>query len=145
IPGSPDWVAIGDDAVWISNIGDNNITRIDPATNKVVTVIAVGKAPCSGLGLGFGSVRVPCCGDARVDDVTTNKVVASIAASVANSEGGMAVGPNGVWLRPTSKELSSISIRRGIALSGASRSNPAPSRRPVEREPSGLPARKRIS
>jgi DNA-binding beta-propeller fold protein YncE len=100
VPGSPDWIAIGDDAIWISNIAKNNISRINPAMNKVVTNIAVGKAPCSGLGLGFGSVWVPCCGDARVDriDVTTSKVVASIVTSVANSEGGIAVGPSGVWL-----------------------------------------------
>ena len=36
IPGSPDWVGIGNGAVWISNIDKNNISRIDPTKNKVV-------------------------------------------------------------------------------------------------------------
>jgi virginiamycin B lyase len=100
IPGSPDWVAIGDDAVWISNIAKDNISRIDPKTNKVVANVPVGRAPCSGLGLGFGSVWVPCCGSSRVDrvDVTTNQVVASIATKIADSEGGIAVGESGIWM-----------------------------------------------
>ena len=33
IPGSPDWVAIGD-SVWISNNPKNNISRLDPKTNQ---------------------------------------------------------------------------------------------------------------
>ena len=76
IPGSPDWVAIGSNAVWISNIANDNVSRIDPKTNKVVANVPVGSAPCSGLGIGFGSVWVPCCGSSRVDriDVTTNQV-----------------------------------------------------------------------
>jgi virginiamycin B lyase len=100
IPGSPDWVGIGNGAVWISNIEMNNISRIDPAKNTVVTDIAVGEAPCSGLGVGFGSVWVPCCGSARVDrvDVATNRVVASIATTIADSEGAIAVGASGVWM-----------------------------------------------
>ncbi len=33
IPGSPDWVAIGD-SVWISNNPKNNISQLDPKTNQ---------------------------------------------------------------------------------------------------------------
>jgi len=100
IPGSPDWVAIDRDAVWISNLPKNNVARIDPAQNKVVATVGVGRAPCSGLGVGFGSVWVPCCGDCRIDrvDVTTNKVVASIATTLADSEGAIGVGASGVWM-----------------------------------------------
>ena len=100
IPGSPDWVGIGNGAVWISNIDKNNISRIDPTKNKVVANITVGKAPCSGLGIGFGSIWVPCCGSARVDrvDATTNHVVASIATTIADSEGAIGVGDSGVWM-----------------------------------------------
>ena len=42
IPGSPDWVAIGD-SVWISNNPKNNISRLDPKTNQVGAVITVAK------------------------------------------------------------------------------------------------------
>src|SRR5712671_3710521 len=100
IPGSPDWVGIGKDAVWISNAGNDTVARIDPGIDKVVATVAVGGSPCSGLGIGFGSVWVPCCGDARLDrvDAKTNEVTASIATTVADSEGGIAVDASGVWM-----------------------------------------------
>ncbi len=79
IPGSPDWVGIGADAVWISNAGADSLARIDPATNAVVTV-PVGRHPCSGLAVGFGAVWAPSCGDKRIDRVSeqTNSIVAKI-------------------------------------------------------------------
>src|SRR5262245_46205510 len=100
IRGSPDWVGIAPDAVWISNQAKNSISRIDPASNKVVATVKVGRAPCSGLAVGFGAVWVPSRGDARVDrvDAATNKVVAQIATPVGDSEGGIAAGEGGVWM-----------------------------------------------
>ena len=43
VPGSPDWVGIGD-SVWISNNPKNNISQLDSATNKVGTVITVASS-----------------------------------------------------------------------------------------------------
>ena len=65
IPGSPDWVAIGD-SVWISNNPKNNISQLDAKTNQVGAVITVAKTPCSGLAIAFGSVWVPICSDGSV-------------------------------------------------------------------------------
>jgi YVTN family beta-propeller protein len=62
VPGTPDWLAI-DEAAWVSNEPRDSVTRMDPATNKVVATITVGKKPCSGLAAGFGSLWVPNCGD----------------------------------------------------------------------------------
>jgi YVTN family beta-propeller protein len=56
--------------VWVSNGPKHTVGRLDPKTNTVMAHIAVGKEPCSGLAVGFGSLWVPCCGDAslvRVD------------------------------------------------------------------------------
>jgi virginiamycin B lyase len=99
IPGSPDWVAIGDQ-VWISNNPKSNISLLDPKTNQVGAVISVAKTPCSGLALGFGSVWVPICSDHSVQrvDLKTRKVVASIPSGVANTEGGIATGAGSVWM-----------------------------------------------
>ena len=36
VPGSPDWVGIGPEAVWISNAGTDSLTRIDPAKDRIV-------------------------------------------------------------------------------------------------------------
>jgi YVTN family beta-propeller protein len=99
IPGSPDWLAIGD-SVWISNKPKNNLTRIDPKTNQVAATIPVGKGPCAGLALGFGSVWVPQCGDGTVlrMDIGTEKPVATIKTGIADTEGGIAVGAGSVWM-----------------------------------------------
>lgn len=100
IPGSPDWVAIGADAVWISNAGANSLARIDPAKNAVVTTVAVGQRPCSGLAVGFGAVWSPSCKDKRVDRVNeqSGALELHIPTTVGDSEGGIAAGEAAVWL-----------------------------------------------
>jgi virginiamycin B lyase len=109
VPGAPDWQVMTDDAVWISNGPKNTIHRLDPKTNQVVAAVEVGRRPCSGLAAGFGSVWAPVCGDrpqtenaarpglARID-IKTNQVVATIPVGPANSEGGLAAGPEAVWM-----------------------------------------------
>jgi virginiamycin B lyase len=99
VPGSPDWVAVGD-SVWISNKPKNNISNLDARTNQVGAVIAVAKDPCSGLAVAFGSVWVPICSDGTVErvDLKSRKVVASIPSGVANTEGGITTGAGSVWM-----------------------------------------------
>jgi YVTN family beta-propeller protein len=99
IPGSPDWVAIGD-SVWISNNPKNNISRLDAATNKVGAVIAVAKTPCSGLAIAFDSVWVPICSNGSIQrvDAKSGKIVASIPSGVANDEGGITAGEGSIWM-----------------------------------------------
>ncbi len=109
LPGTPDWQAVTEDAVWVSNGPKNTIHRLDIKTNQVAATIEVGKRPCSGLAAGFGSVWVPLCGDrpnvengakpslARVD-IATNAVVATIPVAIANSEGGLTTSPDAVWM-----------------------------------------------
>jgi streptogramin lyase len=99
IPGAPDWMAI-DEHVWISNSPKGNVTRIDPAMNKIVANIATGKRPCSGLATGFGSVWVPNCGDKTVSriDLKTGKVTSTWPSTIGSSEGGVAVGAGSFWI-----------------------------------------------
>jgi YVTN family beta-propeller protein len=99
VEGSPDWVAILPDSVWIGDKPRNTIARLDPKTNKVAAVIPVGKEPCSGLAVGFGSVWVPNCGDKSLSriDVATNKVVATIPLGPADTEGAIAASEDSIW------------------------------------------------
>lgn len=99
VPGAPDWIAVAD-SVWISNFPKDRVTRIDPKTNKVAEVIATGKKPCSGLTVGFGSLWVPNCGDQTLTriDLKTGKRTAAFPIHIADSEGGIAVGAESVWL-----------------------------------------------
>jgi len=107
--GTPDWQVLTDDAVWVSNAPKGTVHRLDIRTNQVAATIDAGKRPCSGLAAGFGSIWVPLCGDrpnvengakpalARID-AKTNQVTATIPVGIANSEGGVAAGPDAVWL-----------------------------------------------
>jgi YVTN family beta-propeller protein len=112
VPGAPDWIAVGE-SVWISNKPKNSIARIDPKidskndpkTNKAAEIIAVGKAPCSGLALGFGSLWVPNCGDQSVSriDLKTNQVTATFPMTIGNTEGCLATGAGSVWMMTDAK------------------------------------------
>ena len=99
IPGSPDWVAIGD-SVWISNNPKNNISQLDPKTNQIGAVITVAKTPCSGLAIAFDSIWVPICSDGSVQrvDAKSQKIIASIPSGVANTEGGITAGGGSIWM-----------------------------------------------
>jgi len=99
VPGSPDWVAIGDN-VWISNNPKNNISRLDPKTNQVAAVVGVANKPCAGLALAFESVWVPICSDGSIQrvDLKSQKIVAAIPSGVANTEGGITAGAGSVWM-----------------------------------------------
>jgi virginiamycin B lyase len=102
VPGAPDWIAPAEEveAVFVSNKPKDLVARLDPKTNTVAGTIAVGKRPCSGLAVGFGSLWVPNCGDntlARVD-LKDGKVTATIPTGIGNSEGSVVTGAGSVWL-----------------------------------------------
>jgi YVTN family beta-propeller protein len=99
VPGFPDWVGIGE-SVWISNKPKNNLSRLDPKTNRVIATIPVGKAPCAGLAMGFDSVWVPNCGDGTVWrlDARTGKPLAKIQTGIADTEGTISAGEDSVWM-----------------------------------------------
>ena len=98
VPGSPDWIAV-DESVWISNMPKDSVARLDPKSDKAEH-ITVGKKPCSGLAAGFGSLWVPNCGDQSMSrlDLKTGKVTATFPIPIADSEGGIAIGAESVWL-----------------------------------------------
>jgi hypothetical protein len=99
VSGHPDWMAVTDDAVWVSSSNVNHVVRLDAATNKPDIVITVEK-PCSGLAIGFGSLWIPSCGSHTLvrADAKTGAIQATITASPADSEGGIAAGAGSVWL-----------------------------------------------
>lgn len=100
VEGVPDWLAVTEDSVWVSNKPKGTIHRMDIKTNKVTANIKVGDKPCSGLAADFGSIWVPNCGDNTLSrvDIKTNQVVATIPVGPANSEGGVSTGGGSVWL-----------------------------------------------
>jgi virginiamycin B lyase len=107
VPGAPDWIAVADAsaapdsrAVWISNKPKDSVARLDPKTNTVAATIPVGKRPCSGLAIGFGSLWVPNCGDSTIVrvDLKTNQITSTIKSTIGNSEGSIASGAGSIWM-----------------------------------------------
>jgi YVTN family beta-propeller protein len=41
----PQAVAVGSRAVWVLNAGSESVSRIDPASNRVVAAVKVGQDP----------------------------------------------------------------------------------------------------
>ena len=106
IGGHPDWLAVTDEAAWVSNSPDDSVSRLDPKSAAVTKIaLGAGKHPCSGLATGFGSVWVPNCGDktlARID-LKTSALAASVPMTIGDSEGGIVTGAGSVWLMIDSK------------------------------------------
>ena len=58
----PKGVAVGAGAVWVANAGDGTVSRVDPATRKVVNTIEVGNRPVGvvvAAGLVWVTVQAP--------------------------------------------------------------------------------------
>ena len=104
VKGRPDWMAVTEDAVWVTSSSVNHVVRLDAKTNQSGTIVNVAK-PCAGLAVGFGSLWIPSCGDHTVVRVNaeTGAPQATIAVGPADSEGGIAVGDGSVWI-VTSKD-----------------------------------------
>jgi virginiamycin B lyase len=99
VAGHPDWLGVTDDAVWVASSNVNHVVRLDAKTNKPDVVITVEK-PCSGLAVAFDSLWIPSCGAHTLlrADAHTGAIQATVAASPADSEGGIAAGAGSIWL-----------------------------------------------
>jgi virginiamycin B lyase len=99
VEGRPDWMAVTDDAVWVTSSNVNHVVRLDAKSNRTAAIVKVAE-PCSGLAVGFGSLWIPSCGNHSVVrvDAETGALQATIAAGPADSEGGIAVGAGSVWI-----------------------------------------------
>jgi virginiamycin B lyase len=99
--GKPDWLAISDAAVWVSNGPLKAVQRINAATNTFARKINLPAEPCSGLIFAFDTLWVPLCGDhptlARVSPAT-NKITATLPFGPADDEGGITASEDSVWL-----------------------------------------------
>jgi len=127
VNGDPDWMAVADDAIWVSISRLNQVLQLKGATNTVGLAVAV-RDPCSGLVAAFGSVWIPSCGDHWLvrANLKTGTVEAAIAAPPADSEGCIAGGAGSIWLATDPKgtlariDPRSNSVQAAIALPSGS-------------------------
>lgn len=54
--GTPDWLVVTPDSVWVSNSALKAVQRIDVRSDKFFASVRTPGDPCSGLTFGFGSV-----------------------------------------------------------------------------------------
>ena len=104
VKGRPDWMAVTEDAVWVTSSNVNHVVRLDAKTNRPGTIVTVAE-PCAGLAVGFGSLWIPSCGDHAVIrvDAETGAPQARITVGPADDEGGITVGAGSIWI-VTSKD-----------------------------------------
>jgi streptogramin lyase len=100
----PGRVAAGEGGVWTLNRGDGSVTRVDPASNKVVTTIPIAAAAGPGeIAAGAGSVWISAPGVPLVRiDPRTNRAVRFTgegggAILVAHGSLWVAAGANKTW------------------------------------------------
>jgi virginiamycin B lyase len=97
--GDPDWMAVAEDAVWVSISSLNRVTRLRAATNKADSSVTAHD-PCSGLVAGFGSIWIPSCGDHSLirANLRTAQIESTIPVPPADSEGRIAAGAGSIWM-----------------------------------------------
>ena len=92
----PSAMAYGEGALWVANLEDDTVTRIDPGTSSAFT-IRVGAEP-SAVAVGAGSVWVANAGERTVSriDPVRNEVVRTI--EIGNTPAGIVVAGGSVWV-----------------------------------------------
>jgi len=97
---TPNHIALGEGAVWVTNADNHTVSRIDPLKRVVVQTITVGSSP-SGITTGNGAVWVANSLDGTVSriDPTTNMVVQPIR--VGNGPVGIVYAAGSVWVANT--------------------------------------------
>lgn len=100
---SPEFLAIGEGAVWVGNNGADSVTRVDPHSHKVIgEPITVGSSP-RGVAVGAGAVWVAVQGDNAVTRIdpplagSSDRVVVE-TIPVGDHPDGVAVGAGSVWV-----------------------------------------------
>jgi YVTN family beta-propeller protein len=120
---SPTAVAVGADAVWITDSGADTVTRIDPT--GLLTPIAVGHGP-SAIAVGAGAVWVVDSLDDAVVRIDADTHAVTTTIPVGRDPAGIAVAAESVWV-----------ANRGDGT--LTRIDPSGSRRPETIEVGGSP------
>jgi peptide/nickel transport system substrate-binding protein len=110
---APGGVAAGSDAVWVSNTGEDTVSRIDPATNDVRQTIDVGGGP-AGIAATPNAVWVANGLDATVSRIDPESNRVSQVIDVGNGPTGVAAGEGAVWVtNSTDGTVSRIDLDSG--------------------------------
>jgi len=96
----PGPVAADADAVWIANLQDRNLTKIDPQRRSAVAVVSLGDRTPTGLAVDSGAVWVAHGLRGELSRVATqfDRLTQTIVVTARSSTGVVAVGGRYVWI-----------------------------------------------
>jgi YVTN family beta-propeller protein len=117
---SPGAVTEGASSIWVANVDDHSVSRIDPVNQVVSQTLQVGNGP-AGIAFGGRFVWVTNALDGTITqiDPETNTVV-NPAIPVGNRPSGIAVGRRFVWVANSGdSSVSRISLATGRVVPGA--------------------------
>ena len=77
---TPTWFSSDDTKLWVSNVQEGTVSRLDPTTGAVTATVDVGTQPVDGTVAPDGLVWIPNLGDNTVSriDPTTARVVGTM-------------------------------------------------------------------
>jgi YVTN family beta-propeller protein len=114
---SPTSIAAGFDSLWVVNLDEDSVSRINPVEGLVIQKIAVGSGP-AGIAVGGGYIWVTNGFDGTVSkiDPKTDTVVDTIER-VGNGPAGIAVGGGTLWVaNSTDETVARISLTTDVVL-----------------------------
>jgi YVTN family beta-propeller protein len=91
----PAGIALGADAVWVTDAEANNVTRVDPT--GLVKSLAVGDGP-SGIAVGEGGVWVADTLDDAIVRIDPSTKAVTAMIPVGHSPTGVSLGAGSVWV-----------------------------------------------
>ncbi len=94
----PSALSYGAGSLWVTNSGNDTVTRIDPRTHMAIGEIQVGHDP-SGLAVTATDVWVVNSGDGTVSRINLDSPSApSQTVTVGNQPAAIGYGPTGLWV-----------------------------------------------
>jgi len=104
-------------AVWVSNIDDGTVSRIDPSTNTVAKTFRLGTPGDAMLVPAAGSLWSLSDGEERllrINPTTLTVTPTSVRTKMSSgTDPIVAVGKGSLWFMATSAELDRVSVRTG--------------------------------
>lgn len=126
----PGPLAVGAGAVWVGNLDDRTLTRIDPDRRTVSGTISLGRRTPTGIAVGLGAAWVVhgLRGELSQVDPQFGEVTRTISVggtAFGSSGGSVALGEGSVWAAYGDSTLARLDARGEIVGQGLAGAQPA--------------------
>jgi streptogramin lyase len=114
-------MAVGFGSLWVVNYKPNRVSRVDPASGKVIADVGIDGKACLGIVVTRDRVWVPTCGAVAINEIDpeTNRLVSRRTVAVhVDVEGAFAVDEGSFWLPVRGRDSGSSVIARIDRKSG---------------------------